>query len=483
MVNAHPNQNPAMQPTSMLNFVSILFKRKKIILSFFFSVVLIVTIFSFIQSPIFQASSKLLLERDVDSEKSLLFRMTLTEPKSDDWLNSEIEILNSYPVAAKVVETLGLDQPEEKEPDLTQDEKTTKQQQTIRLFQKKLVVENLPKSNVLEVSYESKDPELAAAAVNNVIEVYIGHRSEISNESDTYKFFEEQMHIADERLRDLEKSQAEYRQKEEVISPEGQNEILMSRLSDYEKSFTEVRTKRIGKEAKLAVIKQQLEKSGEISIPSTESSDSPSRVEYISKLKSDLLEMEMERERLLQKFTPKYQEIVNLENEIAATKKKIENEIHQIVEMEDASIRALKAEENALRSSINQIKGELKKLTQKEYEYAQISRGIDDNREVYSMLLKQREEARISLAKLEKGVKIKIISPAVVPTDPVKPKKRVNILLGIFLGIFGGLGLAFFIEYFDHTITTPAELEKYTGMNVLGSVRETSELVANGNGF
>ena len=79
--------------------------------------------------------------------------------------------------------------------------------------------------------------------------------------------------------------------------------------------------------------------------------------------------MEMERERLLQKFTPKYQEIVNLENEIAATKKKIENEIHQIVEMEDASIRALKAEENALRSSINQIKGELKKLTQKEYEY------------------------------------------------------------------------------------------------------------------
>ena len=484
MMNSNSNPGQTEQPTSLLNFINILFKRKTVILSFFISVVLVVTIFSFIMPSVFQANSKLLLERDIDSEKSLLFRMNFPQSYGqDDWINSEIEILNSYPVAAKVVETFSLDQKEEKEENLSEEEKTKKLQQTIQAFQKKLKVENLQKSNVLEVSYESKDPALAAAVVNKVIEVYINHRSEISNESDTYKFFEDQMRIADERLRELEKSQAEFKQKEEVVSPEGQNEILMARLSDYEKSYTAVRTKRIGKEAQLAVIEGQLEKGESINIPSTESSNSLSREKYIAKLKGDLLDMEIQRERLLQKFTPKYQEIINLNNEIAATKEKIENEIHQIVEMEEASIRALKAEENALRNSISQIKGELSDLTQKEYEYSQISRGIDDNREVYSMLLKQREEARISLAKLQKGVKIKVISPAVAPTEPVKPKKRLNVLLAIFLGIFGGLGLAFFIEYFDHTINNPAELEKYTGMNVLGSVRETSRFLTNSERF
>lgn len=477
MIDHNTNQAGTQQSTSLLNFISILFKRKAIIFTFLITVVSIVTAISFSMPPIYQANSKLLLERDIDSEKSMLFRMTFSEPRSDDWINSEIEILNSYPVAARVVAAFGLDKEKDKERNFSEDEKTRISKQTTQAFQKQLMVENLPKSNVLAVSYESEDPELAAEVVNEVIEVYIDHRSEISNESETYKFFAEQMRIADERLRELEKSQAEYKQKEEIISPEGQNKILMARLSDYEKSFTEVRTKRIGKEAKLAEIKQQLGKSKEISIPSTESSDSPSRVEYIGKLKGELLEMEIERERLLQKFTPKYQEIVNLEKEIASTKEKIANEIRQIVEMEEASIRALGAEENALRHSINQIKGELRELTQKEYEYSQISRGIDDNREVYSMLLKQREEARISLAKLEKGVKVKIISPAVTPTEPVKPKKALNILLAIFLGIFGGLGLAFFVEYFDHTITNPADLAKYTGLNVLGSVRETQALV------
>jgi uncharacterized protein involved in exopolysaccharide biosynthesis len=151
--------------------------------------------------------------------------------------------------------------------------------------------------------------------------------------------------------------------------------------------------------------------------------------------------------------------------------------------MEETAVRALQAEEKILSSQIEKIKNEMRNLVQKEYEYNQISRGIEDEREIYSMLLKQREEARLSLAKLEKGVKIKVISPAVVPTGPVKPKKVLNIVLALFLGLFGGLGLAFFIEYFDHTINTPDELEKYVGINALGSIPEVKiDISTNGKG-
>jgi uncharacterized protein involved in exopolysaccharide biosynthesis len=281
------------------------------------------------------------------------------------------------------------------------------------------------------------------------------------------------MKIADEKLSELEQRQADFKEEKEVGSPETQRTILLTRLTDYEKSLTAVHTSRIGKEAKLAVFKEQILQNGKsINIPTTETSDSPSREKYIAKLKGELLDLEIRKEHLLQKYTPQYEEVVNLEQQITATKAKIENEIQQIVTMEEAAIRALQAEEQVLQAQINKTKAEIGALAQKEYEYEQISRGINDEREVYSMLRKQREEARLSMAKLERDIKIKVISAAVAPSEPTKPKKRLNVLLAIFLGIFGGLGLAFFVEYFDHTVNTPEELERFTGISPLGSVRE-----------
>jgi succinoglycan biosynthesis transport protein ExoP len=470
------------ETVSSFQFLSVLFKRKGIILTFFFTVVITVTVGSFLMPPVYEANSKVLLEREMDSEKSVLFRMNLSQGyQNEEWLNSEIEIMKSYPVAVTVVEGLSLHLEKDDTRPYSEAEEKQKLEEGVKTFLKKLNVENIKNSNVVSVSYQAKDPELAALVVNDVVENYTLHRSEISDESDIYNFFKDQMQIVDDKLREVEQRQADYKMSEEVISPEVQRQILMTRLADYEKSLTEARTRRIGKESKLSVIREQISNGKEISIPAIETSDSPSREKYIAKLKGELLDLEIQRERLLQKFTPKYEEVINLDRQIEATRGKIVSEIQQIVEMEEASIRALKAEERVLQNTIRRLKNEIRDLAQKEYEYAQISRGLDDNREVYSMLLKQREETRISLAKLEKGIKIKVISQAVAPAKPVSPRKMLNVILAVFLGLFGGLGLAFMREYFDHSLSTPSELEKYTGLNVLGSVRKTPYLQEDGH--
>lgn len=461
------------QPASLRNLLTVLFKRKRIILTFFITVVVVVTAGSFLMPKIYQSESKLLVEKEIDSEKAMLFRMNVSQGYTNyDFINSEIEILNSYPIAARVVEKFKSQLIEEESPPLSDEEKIQRFEKTVAQFREKIEIENPQNSTILVIRYENKDPELASEIVNNFVNTYITYRSEISSESDTYKFFEEQMNLADQKLRGLEQLQANFKEQKEVGSPETRRSILMTRITDYERSLTTVQTKRIGMEAKLAVFQEQPKNGSTINIPSTETSDSPSREKYIAKLKGDLLDMEIRKEQLLQKFTPQYKEVVDLENQIKVTKLKIESEIQQIIEMEETAVRALRAEEQILSRQIEKIKNEIRNLAQNEYEYNQISRGIEDEREIYSMLLKQREEARLSLAKLKKGVKIKVISPAVEPTEPVKPKKRLNVLLAIFLGIFGGLGLAFFIEYFDHTINTPDELERYVGIYALGSVPE-----------
>jgi len=411
------------QPASLRNLLTVLFKRKGIIITFFITVVVVVTAGSFLMPKIYQAEAKLMVEKEIDSEKALLFRMNLNQGYGNyDFINSEIEILNSYPIAAQVVNKFKSELINEETSSLTDEDKNQLFEKTVTKFRKKIEIENPKNSTILTIRYENKDAKLSADIINDFINTYITYRSEISSESDTYKFFEEQMTLADQKLRDLEQRQADFKGQKEVGSPEMQRMILMTRMTDYEKSRTNVQTKRIGKQAKLAVFREQMNKGGIINIPSTETSDSPSREKYIAKLKGDLLDMEIRKERLLQKFTPQYKEVTDLENQIVATKLKIESEIRQIIEMEETSVRALRAEERILSRQIEKIKDEIRNLAQNEFEYNQISRGIEGEQEIYSMLRKQREEARLSLAKLEKGVKINVISQAVEPMEPVKPK-------------------------------------------------------------
>lgn len=461
--NAYNRDN---RTTSLRTFLNIIFKRKYLIIAVFVSVVSTVTIVTFLMTPVYQANLKMLVKKEVDNEKSLLFRMNLNLAyEKHDWIKSEIEIIQSTPVALKIIESMKLDQRDFKGID-PQDIN-----QILEAFESRLKVENTKDSNVLDISYESSDPDLAASVVNNMVKAYIDYRAHLFSESEEYKFFDDQIRVAEDKLRELEERQARFKQSEELISPSVQGDILLTKVADYEKALTDVRTRRIGKEAMLKVIKEQMLNGDKTNIPVTESSNSLSREKHIAKLRGEMLNLQLRRDQLLQKYTPEYEEVVNLEKAIANTRKRIETEIDEIVELEETAIRAMIAEEEALQNTISDLNKQIKEFAQKEYKLTQLSRGIEDNRDLYSMLLKQREEARISQAKLEHGIKIKVISPALVPTEPIKPKKWLKVLLAIILGLASGFGLALFLEYFDHTLNSPEEVENQLGLPVWGSIK------------
>jgi len=451
--------------TSIRTFLRIIFKRKYIILSVFIGIVTIVTISTLFMKPVFKASSKILVEKKIENEKSLLFRMNLNMAYDKyDWIQSEIEIIQSDPVALKIIDSMNLDQQEFNGADVLNADNM------INLFKSRLKVTNTEESNVIDISYESGSPGLAADVVNHLVNAYIDYRAELFSESDDYQFFNEQIRLAEEKLGELEKRQVGFKQAEEIIAPQAQGDILIAKIADYEKALTDVRTRRIGKEAMLTVIKEQMFKKPQVNIPVTESSDSPSREKFIAKLRGELLDMELRRDQLLQIYTPEYAEVINLSKSIANTRQRIKKEIDEIVELEETAIRALEAEERAIQNTINNINQQIRQFAQKEYELTQLSRGIEDNREVYSMLLKQREEARISQAKLERGIKIKVISPAQVPSAPFKPQRKIKVLIAIVLGLASGLGLAFLLEYFNHSLHSPEEIENQLSLPVWGSI-------------
>lgn len=71
-----------------------------------------------------------------------------------------------------------------------------------------------------------------------------------------------------------------------------------------------------------------------------------------------------------------------------------------------------------------------------------------------------------------KANNITIQGRAGVPILPLRPNKRLNMLLAVIVGLFGGTGLAFFFEYLDDTVKGVEDIERLVKWPFLGSVPE-----------
>jgi len=80
-----------------------------------------------------------------------------------------------------------------------------------------------------------------------------------------------------------------------------------------------------------------------------------------------------------------------------------------------------------------------------------------------------------AVQKIMKIENVQIVDKAVVPTNPEKPKKLLNIAIAFVLGLMVSIGIAFFIEYLDNTIKTPDDVEKYLELPVLAVIPDIYE--------
>jgi capsular exopolysaccharide synthesis family protein len=114
---------------------------------------------------------------------------------------------------------------------------------------------------------------------------------------------------------------------------------------------------------------------------------------------------------------------------------------------------------------------ELERLNRIEAQVNHLQRQVEINRQNYKLNITKLEESRISNAMdTNKIASVSVIQPALTPLKPIKPRRLLNIVLAIFLGGIGGLGLAFFTEYLDHSFKTKEEVENILKLSVLASI-------------
>ena len=130
------------------------------------------------------------------------------------------------------------------------------------------------------------------------------------------------------------------------------------------------------------------------------------------------------------------------------------------------------------KDEIEKLTAKLESLPQKELELARLARAVKSNEEIYLILLKRLENARISEVAEMRGMgSARVIDPAVPPPYPLRRKRAIFILLGGVMSLVFGMGMAFFAEYRDSSLRTSKGIEESLHSRVLGIIPSTPKKI------
>jgi len=481
--------NQERQVNGLREFMTVIFKYKAMILAVFFTVVVTVTVASFLITPVYESESSVLVKigREYMIRPEVGNNAPVMVLNQEEVTNSEIQILSSRDLTEKVITTLKL---EKIYPKLLRNPPANVKplDAAIVQFQKKLKVKGVKKSNVIQVSFQHKDPLIAARAVNLLIEFFKEKHLQVLSDPKS-SFLETQLVSYDQKLKDSENNLQSFKQKTGVLSLEEQRKLLLEQraaldtgLKSPQSSVQEFQKKVTSLKGHMAAISRN-----KANYTNTE------REKIIVDAKSRLLALQLNEQELLKKYTDNNLLVVNIRKQIAivrgflkAEEADIEstvksgNQVYQNTEIElirsETELNAQKGKAVVMNQQLAEVDGKVRSLDYSEKDMQKLKREQAINEKNYQAYQEKSEDARITdnMNRL-KMANISIIQKATVPPEPIRPKKLMNIAMAIVLGMVSGLGLAFWSESMSQSFSTPDQLENSIGMPVLVAIAYNEE--------
>ena len=487
------------QEFNLQDYVRILRKRRWSILIILFVGVVGVTLLTFHQTPIYQATARILIEKETPN--ILAFKEVLDlDTTAKDYYQTQYKILRSRTLARQVLEQFGMmrqnasQQMEnlslrqylrqflysimgklglDNRPDFSEADKiAAHEEQAVDNFLTRLIVSPIRDSRLVDVSVRSVDRKQTALLANALVEMYIKQNrdNKLTATREAVSWLGQELETTREKLERAEAALQAYKEKNAIISLEDRQNIVMQKLSELNTAVNNAQIRRAEIEAEYKKIRKY--DAGQL-----ESTDRVINNPLIQELKVELSALESQLSELQKKLRDKHPNVTALRSQIVSLQDRLQAEIQRILASITNEYEVAKAQERDLSKMLAKQEQEALALDQKAIKYKELAREVDTNKRIYNTLLQREKETGIS-ERLETS-NIDIIDQAIVPTTPISPNKSRNIILGFLMSLMLGSALAFLLEYLDDSIRTSDDIKHYLDMPFLGLI----PMVAAQNGF
>ncbi len=347
-----------------------------------------------------------------------------------------------------------------------------------------LWVSPLGRSSLIEITYESSDPEWAANFVNKLIARHIERHTKLNQQSEAREFYEKQRELLAQKSTEAEGALQQFYQREQVEPTAERRTAMRARLADLQTTLANSETELAEGTARIKFLTAEI-KNHPRNIPTEErTGESPtSRV-----LKPRILELEMQKSQLLATYLPTSVKVQDIDRQIAEAKRLLKenkdtmadtttaiNPAHQTLEVDlaqtQAQMAAVSARVESLQSQIADHRDKVSHLDTIASEQGHLEQQLAAAKQAYGTYAKKEEEARFSSALDESSiVNIAIAERATTPSAPVKSKSVIIFTVGAIISLLSGVGLAFLRDRLDPAVKSAAEAHGVTGLPILAEV-------------
>ncbi len=426
-----------------------------------------------IASPVYQSTSLLRIKQDKGLGDSLMSKVSGGNTLDDKQrMMTDAEILKSRNVVLPVIAATEEKDEDGKLPDYE------------GYVKKHIVTKPYKDTEILEVDVTGKDPETAQRANNLIIKGFMNRLTELSHDEQkrTREFLEQRLGASKEELGNAEDKLQQYQSANKMYSTDDQMKQLTDKLNIVDKAKAENQLDLETAQAGLKSVNEQLSSAG-VAI-----ADSPAIQQY----KTQLAQLEATKASYVGKYTDEHPKMQEINNQINSAKASLDEEISNIVSQQapssntvqqgllankfkdEAAIAVAQSKKTALDQMDAQNDAIIASLPEKEQGFVRVKRDADVANEIYVMLAKRLEEAKV--AEVMVPNEVQVVDWGTLPEKPIKPRKVLIMAIMTLLGLIVGMGTVIIQSLMYRKIRTAEDVEKELGLPVLGMIPDINTL-------
>ena len=327
-------------------------------------------------------------------------------------------------------------------------------------------------TRLFNVDVEHWNPATATSIADVLASTFVATKARWLANADSSRAGEmsQQMQETRTRIKTLEGSLGRTASKAPVILSTRLKQ-LSDAINDLNDSYVKIQTDRLSTGARLARARAALHDS------LADPGQLPIQSETLDALWRDLLARQTELARAREVYREHHPKLIMLETEVRKIRENIHAELAKTVSALDQEYAVLLEREKNLQATIASRESKLHDVSDALAQQTNTQSELQSSRDLYTTLTSRSQEEEASGA--VRSPLAQIVGSATVGSKPVRPRKILNLVLGMMVGLMSGTGLALLQEYLRNVIRTPVDAAEQLQLPVLGMIPRRTQIRSN----
>lgn len=389
------------------------------------------------------------------------------------YISTQIDIIKSPTVALEVVEKLNLTEL----PSFSKayEDATGSKGSKVDLGEwisskllQKLEVKPSRESSVLNITFASTDPKLAAIVANAFSDAYrkLNIELDVGPSRSASVYFNEQLQTARNKLESALKKMSQFQEENGIINSDNRADVETMRLNELSSQLVTAQSQ----------LMEASSRRNQVRDGKSDESPDVTNNPLIQNLKTDLSKAEVKLNALSKKFTAQhpYSEAAKAESDSIRSELQFQTLVASKAISNNANI--LGRRESELRAAVAEQKEKVLELNRKRSELSMFSKEVETAQRTYDAVSQRLAQTRIQGQSNQSD--ITVLTVAAVPKQAAMPSITITLLVAAFMGMFLGACAALVREFYDRRIRSVHDLEQIMGLPVLATLEAIKTDVA-----